>query len=337
MPNYAVTSHQKCAKTLNITSGSVMSELTKALDVYWNNMIMNTASATNDPKEKDVYSALINQSRSALKVSDCFKEPEPVIKFRDTYKVNTVKNIFLGIAACIAIFCAVMYLIIPGDVITGGMAFATFVLLGLSVLCAKAGDFKPEGWLADKVLGKILKGAKTCAFPIEVLALVTAALGAVLNFLPVMMNLLHGRIMLALALCIVINMALGFIKKLQKPNYTVTLKSSLDTEALIASLQQIAADIDTNAARILTVMPKSKDPAEIGFVKELSQIKSMDQLENTLNYYTSKNGITRVEYSPETAHLFNLMPSTETRTLEPALIKGTDEIICIGTALIKED
>lgn len=334
MANYAFEKHKECVRNLSISASTSPEDVIKVLEKYWDDMIMDVASEISDTREKEVYRSLISQSKYAVKISECFK---PVIEQDEKgVRLNLAKNTFLFLAFAVAIFCTVWYAVIPTNMITGSFALATLIALGISVLCGKLENLNSNRFIG-KILSKKLHGIREIAVGAKIAALLIAAAGSLVNFLPLQMSLFRGRIMLSLAVFIALDLLISFVQvNLKKERQNVRAKTELDTDMVFKVLEEVSVGIDASASRIMAVMPAPvPNASELGFIRELSQIKSVEQVYSVLDYYVAKNGITKVEYSPETAYLFNLMPSTETRTLEPALIKD-DEVIYTGMALIKE-
>lgn len=344
MANHAFEKHQGCVKSLNISVSSSPGDTVKRLEKYWDDMVMDVTADIRDTREKEIYRALINQSKYAIKVPECFEKPIPVVP-DEADKVHVIRHIPLAVAFGISIFCTLWYMVIPTHVITGWLAFAVLLTLGISLFFSTApkGPVKVVAFFAKKLLSPKKRVKLGIDLYVRLVAMFIAAAGAFVNFMPVHMSLFRGRLMLLLTAMIALDISLGFVKiqikkKRQKIADTVTVKMPLNTDAVFKLLEEAAIGIDANAARIAAALPApAPDRSEIEIIRELSKIQSLDQVHSLLDYYIEKNGITKVEYSPETAHLFNLMPSDETRTLEPTLIKGEDEIIYTGMALVKEE
>lgn len=265
MADYAYRRHLECVKQLGLSGASGPEAVERALNVYWNNMLMDVTAEIPDHREREIYRVLLNQSRQTTGLLACFQKPDAEVNFEKKGSFDLIARILLRLAVAAAVLCAIWFLAVKRDPIGGGLT----LLLGVFFL---------------------------------------------------------------------LQLILDLVRKVKPPAYTVSFRLRLDVGALCAALEKAAVSTDANAVKAIAALPESSEgSSEIDMIRELVQIKTIEQVDSLLDYLTAKNGITKVEYSPETEHLFNIMPSTETRTLEPALVKGTEEVLYTGTALVKKE
>lgn len=106
-------------------------------------------------------------------------------------------------------------------------------------------------------------------------------------------------------------------------------------------LQQIVRQIDGHAetlAELLRESGSATGEVDISLPKELLRLPTdlrSAAVTDAVNLYLARNGVEKVDYSPESAELFMILPSTREITVEPALVKDgrvlSQGVACVNT------
>lgn len=113
---------------------------------------------------------------------------------------------------------------------------------------------------------------------------------------------------------------------------SVHVAQKVNLPKLRASLEAIAGSVDTGAEGLYERLnQKNGEQRNLGdgmalaksVLKQYFSGGDTQSIMSDARIYLSQHGIEVVEYTPERANLFNLMPSNGTKTIQPALIQHT--------------
>lgn len=109
-------------------------------------------------------------------------------------------------------------------------------------------------------------------------------------------------------------------------------EQQIDLALVQSTLEKVAATVDGNAASLYTATEQSATPVSgldgIQVVKSLldlrySGVSVPDSAMTQVQLYLHDHNVEVVEYTPGRQNLFSVMPSDETATLRPALVRKT--------------
>lgn len=121
-------------------------------------------------------------------------------------------------------------------------------------------------------------------------------------------------------------------------------EQQIDPALVQRTLEKVAAAVDGNAASLYAATEQSETPVSsldgIKVVKSLldlrySGVSVADSAMTQVQLYLHNHNVEVVEYTPGRENLFSVMPSDETATLRPALVRKT-RTVQNGTAVEEE-
>ena len=160
--------------------------------------------------------------------------------------------------------------------------------------------------------------------------------------LNVVMIVLHAAALLGMAVYLLLS-AWNFNKAVSQVG-AMHAEQQIDPALVKRTLEKVAAAMDSNAASLYAATEQSKTPASsldgIKVVKCLldlrySGVSVPDSAMTQVQIYLHDHNVKVVEYAPERENLFSVMPSDETATLRPAIVRNVRSVRN-GTAVEEE-
>ena len=115
-----------------------------------------------------------------------------------------------------------------------------------------------------------------------------------------------------------------------KPQQKIHTEQRVSSVKFKAGLQQLAKTLDSHADTLYQAMNETAaitggaGDADVSLVLDMLKLPSVSQnqeMMDAIDRYLIRNGITKIEYSEEYAHLFLVMPADVTKTITPVLVK----------------
>jgi len=109
-----------------------------------------------------------------------------------------------------------------------------------------------------------------------------------------------------------------------------------------SGLEQMIRELDSHAATLQTMLRENSvrtDDLDFSLVQNLLRIPADmrgGEVTDAINLYLARNGIEKVEYTGENPDLFMVLPSSDTGTVEPALVRD-GKVLCQGVACVKTE
>lgn len=128
-----------------------------------------------------------------------------------------------------------------------------------------------------------------------------------------------------------------------KPKTNIRCEQRVSSVKFKAGLEQLANTLDSNAESLYRTMNApaavsgSTADTDVSIVLDLlsfSFVQDNPVIMNVIDHYLMKHKITKLDYSEQYAHLFEVMPSDITKTKIPVLVKD-EKILNRGTVLMK--
>lgn len=174
-----------------------------------------------------------------------------------------------------------------------------------------------------------------------VLLVLAAVLMLVMALLLNQQKNLLGTILCGLAVVFVIaGVCLQALKGAQASH---KVEQRLRPNSITAALENTARALDANAENMLNLLnPVSNSSGldALELVRELYRTPTAPDanVASAMQMYLRRNGVKEVQYSEETASLFDVMPANGTRTIQPALVQETAsgrQLVSKGLACVK--
>ncbi len=175
-------------------------------------------------------------------------------------------------------------------------------------------------------------------FRILLMCIAIAAVFATLIITHIQKNFLSVQVSLIALLPLILSLLLLFRKEQVAPRAPSLKERHLwDIDAIREYLTSRAAAVDTNATQLL---PRSNGkPEALPLVMELlrqtyqSSAPANRRITDQIDHYLMQHRIEKIDYSPEFASLFTLLPANGEKTMAPALVRD-GEVLSMGTACV---
>ena len=125
------------------------------------------------------------------------------------------------------------------------------------------------------------------------------------------------------------------------PTIQTRAEQRISPRRVQSSLQQAVRQIDGNAETLAELLRESgtaSGEVDVSLPKELLRLPPdlrSSAVSDAVDRYLARLGVEKVNYSPEQAALFMLLPSAREGTIEPALVKDgqvlSQGVACVNT------
>lgn len=155
-------------------------------------------------------------------------------------------------------------------------------------------------------------------------------------------NLIYAGLTGAGALLALIQCVLLVLAAPTAPAVNVRTEQRISPEKVYSGLQRMAREIDASADSLQAILSENapeQQETDVTLAQELMRIpaeKRSSEVDDAVDRFLIRQGVEKVEYTPDRQELFMILPAQEDRTVEPALIKD-GRVLCMGVACTRTE